>query len=146
MADLTLTAKNIRPLIGSNVIQYAAGGTGNLGDLVYVAADGDVEQADADAAGSAQAAGMVVSIGGQGATTFAAGDEVGVCVFGRVSIKDTSVTPGALAYVSTNVGKIETAAPAGSSGDYLWIVGRFEYVMDESVLFINPWTPDTAAQ
>ena len=141
MASVTVTAADVRPLPGAIVRRYEAGATMTPGDLVYVASDGQVELADIDGAASAQAIGIVVA-GPDGKTSFSTGEQVDVVVFGPVA-GFSSLTPGALHYGSVTAGDIETAAPSGSSGDYLWIVG---YAEAAAVLFVRCWTPDTAAQ
>ena len=142
MADVTVTAANVRPLDGAIIRRFDAGGALDVGDAVYIASDGDVEAADADAAASAQVVGVVVAIAGKDLTTAAAGDAVDVVMFGPVT-GFSSLTPGALHYASTTAGAIEAAAPAGASSDFLWIVGKAE---NATTIFINPFTPDTAAQ
>ena len=97
--------------------------------------------ADIDGAASAQAIGIVVA-GPQGKVSFVVTEWVDVVVFGPVT-GFSSLTPGALHYGSVTAGDIETAAPAGSSGDYLWIVG---YAESATTLFVRCFTPDTAAQ
>jgi hypothetical protein len=121
MADATVTALDVR-LISGPVRRFNAGGTGNVGDAVYVASDGDVEQADADAAASAQATGIVISAGQEGATSFAAGDRLDVALPGAIVTGFSGLTPGTLLYVSTTAGKLADAAPG--SGDYVWVAGK----------------------
>ena len=141
MSSVTVTAADVRPLPGAIVRRFEAGATMTPGDLVYVASDAQVELADIDGAASAQAIGIVVA-GPQGKASFVATEWVDVVVFGPVT-GFSSLTPGALYYGSVTAGDIETAAPAGSSGDYLWIVGFAE---SATTLFVRCWTPDTAAQ
>lgn len=141
MADVTVTAKNVRLLPGAIAVSFKAGGSLNVGDAVYLASDGDVEQADADAAASAQVIGVVVSAP-NGATSAVAGDPVDVVVHGRVC-GFSGLTPGALLYASTTAGKIADAAPAASSGDYKWIVGR---AVTATTILVAPFTDDFAAQ
>jgi len=141
MSSVTVTAADVRPLPGAIVRRYEAGATMTPGDLVYVASDAQVELADIDGAASAQAIGIVVA-GPQGKVSFVVTEQVDVVVFGPVT-GFSSLTPGALHYGSVTAGDIETAAPAGSSGDYLWIVG---YAESATTLFVRCFTPDTAAQ
>ena len=93
---------------------------------------------------------MIVGIGAAGALTGVAGDTADVTVFGPVGYGGTTLTPGAQVFVSPNAGKIEAAAPAGSSGEFRWIIGRAERrtigSSTETVIFINPYTDDPAAQ
>jgi hypothetical protein len=142
MADVTKTAASIRLLPGSpNPFRKAAGGSGSVGDPVYIASDGDVEQADADASASSQAVGLVVSAP-NGKTTFVAGDAVDVAGPGSRITGFSSLTPGALLYASVTAGAIANAAPAGSSGDYLWIIGR---ALDDTTILVLGFTTTFAA-
>lgn len=129
MANVTVTAKNVRPLNGAKCFPFNAGGSGAIGDLVYLASDGDVEITDASSAGTAAAIGVVVAAGTQGSLTFAAGDRVAVCRYGPVA-GFSGGTPGALSYVSNDAGKVEDAA-----GDTSRVVGRLD---SATVLFVNP--------
>lgn len=133
MADITVTATNVRPLNGAIVRRYNAGAALNAGDIVYVATDGDIEQADADAQASAQARGIVVA-DSYGNTSFSAGQRVDVVVAGPVT-GFASMTPGSALWVSTTAGKLMDAAPAGASGDYPFIPG---YAESATVFFVQP--------
>lgn len=109
MADLTVTAKSVRPLPSSIVREFTAGGSGNVGDIVYVDANGKVQQTDADAAGTLVAIGVVVAVGSYGATAFVSGDPVSVVIFGAVC-GFSGLTPGSKVYVSNTAGKLADAA------------------------------------
>lgn len=128
MANLTATPRNVSMLPGAIARTCKAGGAGNVGDTVYIAADGDVEQANGGAAGTAKAHGIVVAAGCEGKTTFAAGDGLSVVVFGPVT--GIAGTPGALGYQSDTAGKIADAA-----GTVSHIVGRQE---SANVFFVHP--------
>ena len=141
MADVTVTATDVRPMPGAKIERFTAGGSLTVGNAVYIASDGDVEQADADAAASAQAVGIVVSAP-NGGTTASAGDAVDVVVGGGVA-GFSGLTPGQLLYASTTAGAIADAAPAAASGDYKWIVGRAK---SATVVLVGPFTDDFAAQ
>lgn len=136
MAAITVTAADVRPpnLTQTIIRRFTAGGTVNVGDVVYVAADGDVEQADADAQASAQAIGIAVSVNGTTQTAAAAGDEVDVCVFGPLNW-GASMTPGSVVYVSVTAGKGDHTAVAGASGDFSFVVGR---ALTATTIFVNP--------
>ena len=73
MADIALVSANIRPLTGAVLRRYVAGAALTVGYAVYIAADGDVEHADANADGLEQVIGIVVA-SCDGETTIAAGD------------------------------------------------------------------------
>lgn len=130
MANISLTKANIRALTenGALIRPYTAGGAINIGDAVYIAADGDVEQADASAAATAGAHGVAVE-SYDGEESVAAGDPVSVCVFGPVS-GYSGATPGTKAWVSNDAGRIADAA-----GDNAHELGYFERA---GVLFVNP--------
>lgn len=122
MADIAFTAANIRPLVpnGAVLALHKAGGTITVGHLVYVAADGDVEQADANAGTPAQQAIGIAIQSYDGETTITAGNPVSVCVIGPVG-GYSGMTPGDILYVSDTVGRINDAP-----GTYTRIIGRAE--------------------
>lgn len=107
---------------------YAAGGAGNVGDCVYMAADGDVEVADASAAGTANGKGIVVAAP-NGKTSFVAGDRVTVAVFGPVA-GFSGLTPDGVAYVSDTAGALADAAGTTSH--------KMGWVESATVVFLNP--------
>lgn len=132
MAAIDVTAALVRPLNGAVIRRYNAGGTVTPGQAVYIASDGDVEAADADAVGSSQARGVVIA-DGSGSTSFAAGDRVDVVVFGPVT-GFTGATPGAVAYVSPTAGALDHTASA-TAGDFNFIAGYFESAV---TFFVQP--------
>jgi hypothetical protein len=109
MADIVVTARRVSPLPGAHIEPMIAGGAGNVGNAVYVDNVGRVQVADASGAGTAQAIGVVVSAGSQGATAFVDGDAVSVIVHGRVN-GFTGMTPGARVYLSDTAGSLADAA------------------------------------
>lgn len=142
MAAFAGTAADIRPLPPAAIIRrYNAGGAITVGNAVYVASDGDVEQADADAEASAIAIGICVAVGSAGATVAAAGDRVDVCVFGPVT-GYAGLTPGALVWASVTAGSMDQTAPAGSSGDYPFVIG---YAESATTIFVLPQFGDLTA-
>lgn len=136
MADLAFTAANIRPLLGSVTRPYQCGAVVAVGDVVYVAADGDVEICVADGAATAQGIGIVTAIGAYGKLTSVAGDMVDVTTFGAIE-GWTSLTPGDLVFVSAVDGNVADAAPAATN--FIWVMGRVETA---GQIYINPWTYD----
>ena len=108
MADITVTALDVKPLPGSVIERHTAGGALAVGDFVYMAADGDVEEADASAAGTAYAIGQVVSAP-NGALAAVAGDIVDICVLGRVA-GFSGMTPNDVLYMSDTAGALADAA------------------------------------
>lgn len=110
MADLTLTAANVRALRehGAVVIPGTAGAALTVGDLVYEDGDNGWKLADANTtAAAARAQGIVVE-SYDGETSIASGAAMSVCIFGPVG-GFASVTPGANYYVSDTAGKIADA-------------------------------------
>lgn len=127
MADIALTSANIRPLTGSVLRRFEAGAALTVGYAVYIAADGDVEHADANAAGLEQVIGVVVA-SRDGETSIDSGDPATVCVFGPVS--GYTMTPADTIWLSDTVGRVADAAATFDR-----IVG---YAESASVLFVNP--------
>jgi len=109
MAAITVTARSVKPMPGTIRRDFVAGGSGNVGDAVYIDSNGKVQQANASAAGTAIAIGIVVSAGSLGALTFASGDAVSVVLLGVVG-GFSSLTPGSLVYLSDTAGGFDTAA------------------------------------
>lgn len=136
MADITFASADIRVLPGVPPFRKKAGAAIPVGHAVYVAADGDVEQADADAAASAQAIGIVVSAP-NGVTTCADQDMLDIAGPGCRVTGFSGMTPGTLVYASTTAGRIESARPAGSSSDYAWIIG---VALDATTILVMPFT------
>lgn len=108
MADIAVVAKKVRRHPETNIHDMDAGGSGNVGDYVYIAADGDAEQANGDAAGTAYGFGIVISATGN-KTTFVAGDRLAVAFEGKVS-GFSDMTPGDVLYTSDTPGKLADAA------------------------------------
>ena len=102
------------------------------GQAVYIASDGDVEAADADAEASSQARGIVVA-DSDGGTSFSANDKVDVVVLGPVG-GFSSMSEGEPIYVSTTAGSVDQTAPA-ATGDYPFVVG---YAESTAVVFVMP--------
>jgi hypothetical protein len=129
MSDLTLTVKDIRPLIPSQVVDGLAGGSFTVGDAVALGASSWVK-ADADAAPTASGLiGICVACGTRrtdGAVV--ANDKVSVVVFGRVSGWLNAVA-GQAYYVSANAGKV-----ASTAGTVTRFIANGE---STNVIFIN---------
>lgn len=128
MANLAVTAANVRPLDGAVTRAFNLGGTLVPGEACYIASDGDIERADANvSAATAGAKGILVALQG-GKATGVAGDRGTVVMFGPVA-GFTGLTPGALGYVSNDVGKLEDAA-----GAFTRIMG---YAESATVFFVD---------
>jgi hypothetical protein len=136
MADVTVTAADVKPLVASKVININLGAEIDLGEAVFIASDGDIELADAAGAASTRAIGVLASAP-RGQTTGYAGDRGDVVVYGPVG-GFTGLTPGQLLYSSVTAGAIANAVPAATN--YKWIIG---FALSSTVLFVNPFTDDT---
>lgn len=130
---ITVTAANVRALEGAIVRRYAAGGTLDMGDLVYLDSNGAVQVTDANAAATSAAFGIIVAGSDVAESQFESGDAVAVCVFGPVG-GFAGMTPGALQYVSETAGEFTETAPTGA-GTWTKVAGRAE---SASVFFVNP--------
>lgn len=131
MGDITVTAADVRPLPGAVVRRFDAGDTVTAGQAVYIADDGDVEPADADAEASSQARGIAVA-DSDGGTSFSAGDKVDVVVFGPVG-GFSSMEEGEPVFVSTTAGALDQTAPA-TAGDFPFSIG---YAESTAILFVQ---------
>lgn len=109
MADISLTSRLVKPLPGAVIRPFVAGGSGNIGDVVYVDSNGYVQQADGSAEGTALGVGIVVAQGGEGSLTYASGDALSVVVSGPVT-GFSGMTPGSILYVSDTAGALADAA------------------------------------
>lgn len=138
MADIAFTAAQIKPLTfnGAVLRNFTAGGTITVGHLVYVAADGHVEEADANAGTPAEQAIGIAVESYDGETTITAGNPVTVCVFGPVS-GYSGMTPGDILWVSDTVGRIADAAATFDR-----IIGRAE---SAGVVFVDPVLSEAAS-
>ena len=138
MADISYTAIEIRALTenGARVRPYTAGGTVTIGQCVYIATDGDVEPADANAGTPAEQGIGIAVQSYDGETTITSGNPVSVCVFGPVS-GFSGMTPGDVLYVSNTVGRIADAA-----GAFTRVIGHAERA---GVLWVNPEQSDAAS-
>lgn len=122
---------------GSIIIDKQAGGTVNLGDVVYIDSNDKVQQAIGSTAIKAHAFGICTGVQNQYAETFVALNgwcEVTMAgpVFGFIGSLDFA--NGQLLYVSKDVlGGLDTAAPTG--GVYDFVVGNAE---GPNVLFVRP--------
>jgi len=140
MADIALTAANIRPLTshGAIVLPGVAAATVTVGSLVYETstgwahADGNVSTTLAKSQGV-----CVASYDGE--TSIAAGNALSVCVFGPVS-GYTSLTAGANYYLSDTVGRIGDAV-----GTFDRIVGFGVKLAGEVCLFVSTQQNDPSS-
>ncbi|MEQ8673292.1 MAG: hypothetical protein RIC84_08755 [Aggregatilineales bacterium] len=128
MTALTVTAADVRPLIGSVVKEGVAGGAVNVGNWVYPDSSGTWQAADSDDAATAEGRALVVATA-SGETSAVSGDGIEVCLFGPVS-GFSGLTPGALGYTSPTAGAVEDAA-----GTVVWVAG---WCYAATVFFVQP--------
>ena len=143
MADISLTAANIRPLFeyGAIVVPGTAGGSLTLGQLVYEDGSAGWKPADANVSGdadSARAQGIVVE-SYDGDTSIASGEAISVCLFGPVA-GFSSLTAGANYYVSDNAGYISDDADT-----YDRIIGFGVTIAGEVCIFVHPQQNDPSS-
>ena len=96
-----------------------------IGALLYVASDGNYEEADADAAATMPATAIAMETG------------IGtkeVLTHGYFRDDTWAWTPGQLLYASTTAGAITATAPSGT-GDQVQVIG---YAVSADVIYFNP--------
>lgn len=132
MADLVITPKKIRPLIGGNLTpSMVANSAMNVGDIVYPSANNVVSLCDADTATTVDGlVGMVVA-GNRGDINGAiiSGETVTVLWVGRVAVDDGSLDLTKSYFASNTTGKLADAAGTTSR--------RLAYPESTGVLFFN---------
>jgi hypothetical protein len=131
MADITNAASSVRPLPVYISRRFDAGGSIYAGQPVYIAADGDVEMADAGGTLTGQAIGMMIA-DNDGGTLAVSGDRVDVILFGPVT-GFSSLTPGLKLFVSATAGGLTQDVPAVGS-----LVCDFGIALDASTILVNP--------
>lgn len=128
MADLTVTAAQVRPLQGAVVRRFTAGGTINVGSPVYLSAAGKVAAADGSAVATACAIGVLAAVAdGASYTAAASGDTVDVVLSGPVG--GYTCTYGTKYYVDDDAGVM-----ADTAGTKSTIVG---VGLDANTLLVN---------
>lgn len=130
---ITVTAADVRALEGAITRPFLAGGSVDMGDVVYVDSNGKVQVADANAAATSAGFGIVVAGSDKAESAFELNDAVTVCVFGPVG-GFAGLTPGALEYLSETAGEVTETAPTGA-GTWTKVLGR---ALSATVLFVNP--------
>jgi hypothetical protein len=142
MAAITIVPLDVGALRESFVKAYPCGEVVDVGEAVYMASDGTIMLADAGAADTAQAIGVVVSVGGYGKVSSVIGDMCDVVLHG-VCTGFSGLTPGLEVFASATAGAMDETKPAGSSGDFIWSIGS---VLGAGIIFVRPYTWDIAAQ
>lgn len=140
MTVVAVTSANVRANTshGAIVVPGIAGATITIGYLVYQAADGHWEHADANAAGLEGVLGVAVE-SYDGEDTVTVGNAVSVCMGGPVS-GFTSLTAGAIYYLSDTVGRLDDAA-----GTFDRLIGRGVLLAGEVVLWVDIALSDAAS-
>ena len=132
MADITITPASVKRLPNSVTRNIKLSEIVDVGEWIYVDANGEAALADASLAATVDdQIGMVTNIGTLGKTTGAIGDMATVVMFGPISLGDTTLTPGQL-FASDTAGKL------GTVGTVKAIAG---VILADGVLFINPYVP-----
>lgn len=131
MAVIAYTPQAVSPLKQAVIRTVIAGGTGEVGQAIYLNSSGQAIQANAGAAGTATTRGIVAAVlrDGLGQNTFAAGDTLDVVFIGPIN-GYSGMTPGTAVYQSNTAGRLDTAA-----GTVTKIVG---FALDASTVFVNP--------
>lgn len=135
MADITVVAAKVRPLVGTTNIRAIADEALAFGDSVYVSTySGDlpvVSKTDGNGAlGVTLSIGIVVGGGRDGVSTVADGDPCDICIAGPVT-GWTDLTTGTNIWVSDNAGLIANAV----SGTHSCVVG---VALSPTVLLVRP--------
>jgi len=142
MAAITIVPLDVSVVEPSLRRPYPCGEVVKVGEAVYLASDGTIMLADAGAAATAQAIGICVAVGGYGAKVSVIGDMCDVVLHGGVT-GFSGLTPGLEVFASATPGAMDETKPAGSSGDFIWIVGK---VLAAGIIYVQPNTFDIAAQ
>lgn len=142
MAAITIVPLDVGALRESFTKAYPCGEVIEVGEAVYLASDGTIMLADAGAAATAQAIGVCVAVGGYGKLVSVIGDMCDVVLHG-VCTGFSGLTPGLEVFASATPGAMDETKPAGSSGDFVWVIGK---VLGAGIIYVQPNTFDIAAQ
>lgn len=136
MADLTVTAADVRPLPGCIIRRFTAGAAIDVGAPVYLSAAKTVSEADASTLAGAQAIGLMVATSPNAASTTAAasGEECDVVLFGPVA--GCTCTYNTIYYIDDDAGVI-----ADTAGTKSFIIG---IGLDTETLLVRPQFVDLA--
>ncbi|PJF23609.1 MAG: hypothetical protein CUN56_00150 [Phototrophicales bacterium] len=137
MATITYTAADVDAAPNATVVRGKLGEAATTGDALYLNSDGRFYKADSAAAATAKARGILV--GGQQGTSYPAGMDVDVCVYGRV-LGYSGMTPGGSVFV-TSAGALDQTAPA-AVGTFTWELG---WAFSPTVVFVAPQNNEPTA-
>jgi hypothetical protein len=129
MADLTITAANVRPVGHCIIKRYTAGETLTPGQPVYISANNTVSLTDGSALTTAACIGLVIS-DSSGAVSFASGVEVDVVLFGVVNGFATNLAANTAVFVDDDAGVL--ADGVGTK------VCRVGIGVNTTMLLVNP--------
>ena len=134
MADITKTPASVKLPNENEVIKIRglAGATLVPGQPVYLDGSNGWKPADADAAASGMARGIVLG-DGHGSVSIPSGVMVDIVTQGRIA-GFASMTPGLNVYVSLTAGSLDQTAPP-NSGDFIFAIGWAE---SASVIYVDP--------
>lgn len=132
MADIAVTAVNVKPLNGAIIRRGVLGAVATPGMLMYLDGANGWKPADADAVASAQGRGILISLPG-GGTSGAVGDAIDLVTHGPVT-GFASMTIGGAIFASTTAGKMDQTAPA-AGGDFPFAAG---YAESAGVIYFDP--------
>lgn len=139
---ISKTKADIRPLPGALTRRFDAGGAIDAGAAVYIAADGDVEEAVAGTKGPSRGKGIAVA-DRDGSTSFSSGDAIDVVLHGPVT-GYSSMSEGEPVYVDgdgtgAGPGSMVQTAPdtdvTGTGTAFQYIVG---YAESATTIYVNP--------
>jgi hypothetical protein len=134
MADITVTAASVHLPNETEVIKIRGtlGAVAVPGSPMYLDGTNGWKPADADAAASGQARGILLSLP-NGSVSGAIGDACDIVTEGRIT-GYASMTPGAAVFVSTTAGKLDQTAPADSA-EYVFAIGWAESAV---TIYVHP--------
>lgn len=140
MANVTVTATQVRALPGAITAMYDAGEAMTVGNVVQMAGDAALDMANASSAATANGTlGIVVAAEGHSPTgAVAAGERVTIVLWGRVYLGESaSLDETKVYFVGTTDGVITDVAPAAFRA-----IG---YPLSPTILFFAPVTTEAGS-
>ena len=134
MADITKTAANVKVPNPNQaiIIRGVLGAVSVPGQAMYLDGSNGWKPADADAAASGQARGVLLSLP-NGSVSGAISDPCDIVTEGRIT-GFAGMTPGGAVFVSTTAGGMTHTAPP-DSGEYIFSIG---WAQAADVLYVHP--------
>lgn len=143
MADVTVTAGDVRPVGDVTIERVTAGGSVNIGDAVYLNSSGQAIQCTAATASITTAMFYGIAVAtpdGSGGTVVASGQHLDVVTRGCVC-GFSSLAEGIHHWVSATAGKIADAQAGSGYFNYIVGIPRTTTIMD-----VRPMCESIAAQ